>query len=881
MTLLDRFRTQTRHKHPDPAVRLSYVAEIPLDDREMIAAIAREDEDPRVRRAAVGKLMDAAALGAIARDDADEDVRGAASDMLRDLALEVFEGTGESESLDAVDAISDPRALAQVAKTAGREIVAVRALSRTNDVHSLGSIARHASSEAVRRAAFERLHERSEHAEIMAVAMNSEFKDTAIAAVEVLTDPVELEQVASRGRNKAAGKRARGILREAEEQAARELAASRHEEPAAAPGPSAEDVSVSESSDVVVEQPAEAVEAELSAEEVERRRLEAEAERQRAEEAERRREELAAQRAREVEEHERQEAERRARLAEAREAEQRARREALARLHNLLGRVEPLITRSDVTLKAADRALRDVRTALNAIPPLPSRQDFEEVARRLRAAQDGLTPKVLELREADDWQRWANVSVQEQLIAKMEGLRALDDAEAIAREVRSLQEQWKKVADVPRPQADALWRRFKTAHDEVWAKCEAYFASEAQARAENLAKKNALCEKAEALAESTSWIQTAEEIKTLQAEWKAIGPVSRGREKAIWDRFRTACDRFFTRRHDDLAQRKKLWGENLAKKDALCVRAEALAESSDWEPAAAEIRRLQNEWKTVGPVKKSRSEAVWQRFRAACDKFFTRYAQRHDIARAERVAAREAICDEMAALAPPPRESASAPAPQAPPPRESASASAPQAPPPVESDSASASQAPDAVAEQPPADLLAQVRALRGRWQQEIAARGVDPERAQALDRRFTDAFAAVVARWPSAFAGSDLDPEANRKRMETLVRRVEDLASSIAGPAAAQAEADAAMSPTVRLAAMLKEALAANTIGGRVDDDSRTRAAAEEVRQAQASWSRIGPVPDDVKRALADRFQRAVRRINDRMAAKSGKPSGLGRPGR
>ena len=70
---------------------------------------------------------------------------------------------------------------------------------------------------------------------------------------------------------------------------------------------------------------------------------------------------------------------------------------------------------------------RDVRAALNAIPPLPSRQDFEEVARRLRGAQDGLTPKVLELREADDWQRWANVGVQEQLIGKMEALKALDD----------------------------------------------------------------------------------------------------------------------------------------------------------------------------------------------------------------------------------------------------------------------------------------------------------------------------------------------------------------------------------------------------------------------------------------------------------------------
>ncbi len=854
MTLLDRFRTQTRHKHPDPAVRLSYVAEIPLDDREMIAAIAREDEDPRVRRAAVAKLLDAAALGSIARDDADEGVRSAASEMLRDLALEVFEGTGESDSLDAVDAIADARLLSQIAKTAGREIVALRALSRTSDSHSLGSITRHASSEAVRRAAFERLRERSEHAEILAIAMNSEFKDTALAALDVIVDRAELEQVASRGRNKAAGKRARGILREAEERAAREQAAVLKAEPAAAVAePRLEESDVSEIPDVVDESVVVAAPPAEDPEAGERRRAEQEAERLRAEEAERRQQELAAQRAREVEEHEKQEAERRARVAETREAEQRTRREALARLHNLLGRVEPLIARSDLSLKAADRALRDVRAALNAIPPLPSRQDFEEVARRLRAAQDGLTPKVLELREADDWQRWANVGVQEQLIAKMEGLKALDDAEAIAHEVRSLQEQWKKVADVPRPQADTLWRRFKTAHDEVWAKCESHFAAEAQARSENLARKIVLCEKAEALAESTSWIQTAEEFKRLQAEWKAIGPVSRGREKAIWDRFRTACDRFFTRRHEDLATRKKTWGENLAKKDALCVRAEALADSSDWEPAAAEIRRLQNEWKTVGPVKKSRSDAVWQRFRAACDKFFTRYAQRHDIARAERVAAREAICDEMTALAPPP----------------------------VESDPASAAQGPDAVAEQPPADLPARVRALRGRWQQEIAARGVDPERAQALDRRFADASAAVLGRWPSAFAGTELDPDANRKRMEALVRRVEELATSIAGPASAAAENDATISPTVRLAAMLKEALAANTIGGRVDEDSRARAAAEELRQAQASWSRIGPVTEDVKRALADRFQKASRRINDRITARAGKPSGLGRPGR
>jgi hypothetical protein len=185
---------------------------------------------------------------------------------------------------------------------------------------------------------------------------------------------------------------------------------------------------------------------------------------------------------------------------------------------------------------------------------------------------------------------------------------------------------------------------------------------------------------------------------------------------------------------------------------------------------------------------------------------------------------------------------------------------------------------------------MGQVRALRVRWQQEIAARGVDPDRAQALDRRFSEAFAGVIARWPAAFAGTDLDPDANRKRMESLARRMEELAISIAGPADAAAT-DASMSPTTRLAAMLKDALAANTIGGKVDDDSRFRAAAEEVRQAQAGWARIGPVPDDERRPLSDRFQRACRRILDKTAEAGrtaapgragapGKPGATGRPG-
>jgi len=894
MALLDRFRTQPRQKHPDAAVRLAFVQEIPIDERELLAEIAREDSDARVRRAAVAKLMDVAALAAVAKDDADEGVRTQAVAMLRDLALESFEGLGEAESLaavEALEALSDVKTLSAIVKGAPRELTALRALTRVNDPHTLGSIARHAEHEGVRRAAFETLQD---HHEILAVALNSEFKDPTVAAVERISDREELEQIAARAKNKSASKRARAMVRDMDDRAAQEAAdaaAARAEAQAAAAAPPPPDPEA-------VERAAQDARDRQAAAE---RAREEEAERLRVKEeaaAHRRAEEEAAERARveAAEDAARRESERRhgrlteliadveaaaadadlaaarrrlgvarrewrdvsagvvvdpdlqsrlaaadaaftARDTAAHEEDQRTRRDALTRLQQMLARIETLATRPELTLKAGERALRDVRTTLGSVPPLPSKRDYEEIVKRLKAVQSALMPKVQELRDVADWQRWANVGIQEQLCEKMEALKALEDPEDIARHVRDLQQQWRQAADVPRAQGEALWRRFKAAHDEVWTRCEAHFAAQAGVRADNLASKIALCERAEALSGSTNWIQTADEIKKLQADWKTIGPVTRGQEKTIWERFRSACDRFFTRRHADLAQRKTMWAENLAKKDALCAKAEALAESTDWEVAANEIKRLQNEWKTIGPVKKTRSEAIWQRFRGACDHFFSRYAQRHDIARGERVAAREAIVAELETLAADPATEA-------------------------------------------PVDLLTKVRSLRGRWQSELAARGVDRERAAALDERFAAGFKSVAARWPAAFSGTDLDPDTNRKRMETIVKRMEDLATSLAGPAVT---GDAAVSPTTRLAAMLKEALAANTIGGKADEDSRLRAAAEEVRQAQQNFSRIGVMPDQERRALTDRFQRAIKRISERagQAGRTGQAGWAGTAGR
>jgi Domain of Unknown Function (DUF349) len=911
MALMDRFRAHPGHKHPDPATRLEFLEALPLDERELIAEVAREDVEARVRRAAVAKLLDPATLAVIARDDADEGVRAQANMMLRDLALEAFEGCGETESLAAVDGLVDAKALGVAAKSAPRESTAQRALTRIADAHALGSIARHAEHESVRRAAFERL---SDHSEILSVALNSEFKDPTVAAVDRISERAELEQIAVRARNKAASKRARTIVREmderqaaldaeaaeaAAEQAAAELAArpvetdpaelARATEAAAAGHAEARAHEESTAAAVARDEAAARRRDEDAVAERERAAAAEEVARKEAARREARRAELSEQAATAAALDDLAGARRQfnlirrewgslgpagadeaivlaryteadaafaARDSAAHEADQRTRREALTRIHQLLGRIEPLAARTDLTLKAGERALRDVRAALGSLPPLPSKRDHEDILKRLKAAQTAFTPKVQELRDVAGWQRWANVGLQEQLCEKMEALASVVDPEEIAKQVRELQQQWKQAADVPRAQGEVLWRRFKTAHDAAWSRCEAYFAEQAEARAGNLARKVALSDRAEALADSTSWIQTADEIKKLQAEWKTIGPVTRGQEKAIWERFRTACDRFFTRRHADLAERKTMWTENLAKKEALCVAAEALSGSTDWDATASEIKRLQNEWKGIGPVKKTRSEALWQRFRGACDQFFQRYAQRHDIARGERVAAREAICAELEGLG-----QSSVFSPQASVGQSSVGQAEAGAP-----DSAISDQ-PSAIPAEPPADLAARVRGLRGRWQQEIAARGVDRDRAAALDARFAAAFAGVLARWPAVFAGSDLDPDANRRKMEGLVRRMEELAGSLAGGTGGGA---AGLSPTTRLAAMLKEALAANTIGGKVDEESKVRAANEEVRQAQASWMRVGPVPDAARRPLADRFQRALRRIADATAPKA-----------
>src|SRR5262249_22398419 len=281
---------------------------------------------------------------------------------------------------------------------------------------------------------------------------------------------------------------------------------------------------------------------------------------------------------------------------------------------------------------------------------------------------------------------------------------------------------------------------------------------------------------------------------------------------------------FFTRRNADLAERKEVWSTNLAKKEALCARAETLAMSIEWDRSAAEIRRLQAEWKTIGPVRRNKSEALWQRFRAAADTFFDRFKRRDQIELESKQADREGLVVELESLTP------ASPAPAS----ELTAETAPPSPAPADH-----------------AALLERVRSLRSRWNQTspTVRQGADP-----LSARFMAALERLMAAYPDAFRGSELDAEANRQKMEKLCARVEALLTSTAAATPA--------SSSQALATMLREALAANTIGGRAGEESKWKAMAEDVRQAQASWSRLGPVPRETGRQLADRFHKPCSRF-------------------
>ena len=198
--------------------------------------------------------------------------------------------------------------------------------------------------------------------------------------------------------------------------------------------------------------------------------------------------------------------------------------------------------------------------------------------------------------------------------------------------LQKLHDEWRETGPVANEHKESLWERFKAASSRINKQHQEYFDAIKQEQLKNLELKTELCVKTEALAEhpNTSrkeWNKASERLIEIQKMWRTIGFAPKKDNTRIYERFRTACDRFFEAKREFYAGVKSEMEHNLQVKLEICEAAEALQNSDEWKHATEELIALQTKWKQAGAVSRRYSDQVWKRFRAACDKFFERKSQ--------------------------------------------------------------------------------------------------------------------------------------------------------------------------------------------------------------------------------------------------------------
>ena len=229
--------------------------------------------------------------------------------------------------------------------------------------------------------------------------------------------------------------------------------------------------------------------------------------------------------------------------------------------------------------------------------------------------------------EAREYDFKKNLELKTKLCEAAEKLADQEDIISAFHQLQELHQQYREVGPVAKELREDIWNRFKAASTVINKRHQQHFEELRGKEEENLARKTALCEKAEAVAaqpnaNSSDWEKRTKEIIDIQAEWKTIGFAPQKMNVKIFERFRAACDDFFGRKGEYFKQLKEKFADNAARKQALVEKAQALQDSTDWKSTSDKLVALQKEWKTIGMVPKKMGEQLWTDFQAACNKFF-------------------------------------------------------------------------------------------------------------------------------------------------------------------------------------------------------------------------------------------------------------------
>ena len=210
-----------------------------------------------------------------------------------------------------------------------------------------------------------------------------------------------------------------------------------------------------------------------------------------------------------------------------------------------------------------------------------------------------------------------------------EAERLADEPDVVAafRKLQKLHQDYRETGPVSKESREEIWNRFKTASTVINKRHQQHFEEIKDKEKENLDQKTVICELLEGieydkLTTFQSWNEKTQEVLALQKKWKDIGFAPAKQNQKIFERFRAACDVFFSKKGEFFKQAKTDMTANLEKKTALCEQAEALKDSTDWKATGDKMAELQKQWREIGPVQKKYTNTIWKRFIGACDYFY-------------------------------------------------------------------------------------------------------------------------------------------------------------------------------------------------------------------------------------------------------------------
>lgn len=314
--------------------------------------------------------------------------------------------------------------------------------------------------------------------------------------------------------------------------------------------------------------------------------------------------------------------EKRAALFMQQEAEKQ---ENLKRKQEIIEKIKAMATSPDEANKSFQdfKALQQEWKEIKAVPAEKANEMWRNYQLYVEQFYDLLNLN----REAREYDFKKNLEIKTKLCEAAEKLADESDVISAFHQLQELHQQYREAGPVAKELREEIWARFKAASTVINKKHQQHFEGLREKEEENLRRKTELCEKVETIAKeenksASDWEKRTKEIIEIQTEWKTIGFAPQKMNVKIFERFRAACDDFFSRKAEFFKQMKERMAENAKKKKALVEKAQALADSTEWKSTSDKLIALQKEWKTIGTAPKKVGDQLWNDFLSACNRFF-------------------------------------------------------------------------------------------------------------------------------------------------------------------------------------------------------------------------------------------------------------------